>query len=79
MVSRSAFGHGPVAGSAARTARGDAAAAHPRAGGRQRRCAPAPAPGPVNNVTINNNRATEDGTGRILTTHLDSMYRGALR
>ena len=39
-------GHRPVAGSAARTARGDAAAAHPRAGGRQRRRATSTRAGP---------------------------------
>lgn len=38
-----------------------------------------PPPGPTFNTTVNNNRATEDGTGRDLTSHLGAMYSGVSR
>lgn len=38
---------------------------------------PPPGPGVTNNVTVNNNRQTEDGTGKDLTRHLNAMYAPA--
>lgn len=37
------------------------------------------APGPTNNITVNNQRATEDGTGRDVAAHLTAMYQGPSR